>query len=78
MALRLRIKELAEARGETAGSLSRKADINISTIRRMWHNTTSGSPKDARLTSVDLNALEAIARALGVAPGELIEQVPDD
>jgi len=69
MALRLRVKEVAEAKGFNISTLSRKADVGISTVRRLWHE-----PK----RNVDFYVLERIARALEVPATDLIEDVPDE
>jgi DNA-binding Xre family transcriptional regulator len=68
MALRLRVKELAESKGFNISTLSRKADVGLSTIRRLWRDP---------YRSVDFYVLERIAKALEVPATELIEDVPD-
>jgi DNA-binding Xre family transcriptional regulator len=61
---RLRIKEVAEARGYTMSSLSRKADISLRNVRRLWR-----SPETVTTT----DTLEKVARALEVNIGDLLE-----
>ena len=68
MALRLRVKEVATAKGFNISTLSRKADVGVSTVRRLWHEPTR---------NVDFYVLERIAKALDVPATELIEDVPD-
>ncbi len=68
MALRLRVKELAESKGFNISTLSRKADVGLNTIRRLWRDP---------YRSVDFYVLERIAKALEVPATELIEDVPD-
>ena len=70
--IRLRVQEFAKAKGFTMASLSRRADIGLSTVQRYWHNSSTGAVGGERLQSVDLWALEAIARVLEVQPGELL------
>jgi transcriptional regulator with XRE-family HTH domain len=66
--LRLRVKEVAEAKGYNMSSLSRASDVSFRTIKRMWRNPHH----EANTTT-----LHKIARALGVPTAELIEDVPD-
>ncbi len=66
--IRLKVKELAEARGFNMSSLSRRSDISFSTIKRLWRDPY-------RPASTDM--LEKIARTLNVAVTDLIEEVPD-
>ncbi len=35
---RLRVKEVAQAKGFTMAKLQRAADINLKTIQAIWHN----------------------------------------
>lgn len=66
---RLRVKEVAQAKGFTMARLQRAADINLKTIQVIWHNPQHDA---------SLNTLDKIARALGVPVTELIEDVPED
>src|SRR6266571_572527 len=66
---RLRVKEVAQAKGFTMARLQRAADINLKTIQAIWHNPQHDA---------SLNTLDKIARALGVPVTELIEDVPED
>jgi DNA-binding Xre family transcriptional regulator len=75
MTIRLRVKELAVARGENAATLARQTGLGITTIRRYWHGTALGTATGKRLENVNLAAIEAIADALNVEPGELIERI---
>ncbi|WP_052888985.1 helix-turn-helix domain-containing protein [Thermogemmatispora carboxidivorans] len=67
--VRLKVKEVAEARGFNMSSLSRAADVNFRTIKGIFRNPY----KD-----VNISTLAKIARALGVPTPELIEDVPDE
>lgn len=65
---RLRVKEVARSKGFNMATLSRKSDVPINTIRRVW--------KDDRYP-IYLPTLDKIAQALEVPTSELIEDVPD-
>ncbi len=60
---RLRVKEVAEAQGMRQSLLQLEARVTPPLLNRYWNNKTS---------TIDLNELEKIAKALGVAPGDLI------
>ena len=66
---RLRVKEVAQAKGYSMAKLQRMADINLKTIQSIWHNPRHDA---------SLNTLDKIAKALGVPVTDLIEDVPDD
>ncbi len=65
---RLRVKEVAQAKGFTMARLQRAADINLKTIQAIWHNPQHDA---------SLNTLDKIAKALGVPVTDLIEDVPE-
>ena len=69
MALRLRVKEVARQKGFSMGKLQRDADVAYNTVKRMYKN-----PYHVIATET----LGKLAKALGVSPGELVEEVPDD
>ena len=69
MAVRLKVKEIAEQKGLNISTLSRKSDAGLSTVRRLWHDPHR---------HVDLFVLERIAKALEVPVTALIEDVPDE
>jgi DNA-binding Xre family transcriptional regulator len=69
MAVRLRVKEVAKEKGFSMGKLQRDADVAYNTVKRMF--------KDPYYITTT-ETLGKLARALGVAPGELIEEVADD
>ena len=67
---RLRVRELAEAKGMNisqlllqANRLSPASSLSYPTVHALWHNKTKRP---------DLDTLTVIARALEVEPGELI------
>jgi len=65
---RLRVKEVAQAKGFTMAKLQRAADINLKTIQAIWHHPQHNA---------SLNTLDKIAMVLGVPMTELIEDVPE-
>lgn len=67
--IRLKIREIAEARKINMSKLSRMADLNYNTIRAIWVDAT----KD-----VAISTLEKIAKALSVEVSELIEVLPNE
>ncbi|PZW32055.1 DNA-binding Xre family transcriptional regulator [Thermosporothrix hazakensis] len=60
---RLIIKELAERQNISQSRLQREAGVTMSQLRRYWYNQSE---------SVVLDALERIAKVLGVKTGDLI------
>jgi len=66
--LKLRVKEIAIAKGYNQSSLSRASDVPIDTIRRIWRNP---------YYEVRLSTLNRIAAVLGVPATDLFEDVPD-
>jgi DNA-binding Xre family transcriptional regulator len=64
MAIRLRVKEVAETKGYNMSTLSRAADVPFSTVRRLWRNP---------YYEVRLGTLQRIAKVLNVPTSELIE-----
>lgn len=67
--VRLKIREIAEAKKINMSKLSRMADVNYNTIRAIWDN---------EMKDVNVSTLEKIARALKVDVSELIEVLPDE
>ncbi|HEY4033472.1 MAG TPA: helix-turn-helix transcriptional regulator [Ktedonobacteraceae bacterium] len=67
--IRLRLRELAEAKGMSRTSLSRRADMNYKTVNLLWKDPYR------EFTSTWLSQL---ARALDVPVTELIEEVSDE
>ena len=63
---RLRIKEVATAKGYNMSTLSRASDVPFNTIRRAWKNPQY---------EIKLATLHKIAQTLGVPTSELIEDV---
>lgn len=69
MAVRLRVKEVAQEKGMSMGKLHRAADVSYKTIKRIYSDPFYAT------TTVTLGKL---AKVLNVPPGELIEEVSDD
>jgi len=60
---KLWIKEIAQAQSLNQSRLQIKSGVTPAMLHRYWHNQTA---------EVRLEALEKIAKALGVKPGDLI------
>ena len=67
--IRLKVKEIAEAKHINMAKLSRMADLNYGTVRAMYENPN----RDVAVTT-----LEKIAKALKVEVTDLYEIIPDD
>ena len=63
---RIRLKDLREARGWTQLELAGRAGVRQATISEM---------ETGRARRVSLEAIDRLARALKVQPGELLERV---
>jgi DNA-binding Xre family transcriptional regulator len=68
MAVRHRIREVAESKGFSRTKLSRRAEINYKTVNELWSNP---------YRVIDTRVLDRIARALHVPIGDLLVQEPD-
>ena len=58
-----------QAQGYNISTLSRKADVPLITVRRLWNNPRY---------RIRLDTLERIADTLGVGVSDLIEDVPNE
>lgn len=67
--VKLKVREIAEARGINKAKLSRRSDLGLTTINEIW----DGTRQDVRIST-----LEAIARVLGVKVVDLIEEAEED
>ncbi len=74
MAVRLRVKEIAEARGLNISSLQREAKIPMSTARRVWYSTSDGSEDGPPLKLVNLEVIDQLSRFFNISPGDLLER----
>lgn len=70
--IRLKIKEVAKAKGISQTRLGHLAWIENDRMRKIYRH---GDSEHANLT---LQVLDRIAKALGVDASELIESVPDE
>ena len=67
--IRLRVKEIAKEKGISQGKLSRIANIDENTLKRIYRNPTG---------IVSTDTLNKLAKALGVPVTALIEDVPEE
>lgn len=74
MAIRLRVRSFAEARGLTISSLQRDAKIPMSTARRVWYSTSDGKEHGPPLKLVNLDLIEKLARFFEINAGDLLDQ----
>lgn len=74
MAVRLRLKELAEARGLNMSQVQRQSGLTMMLVRRYWYNAGKNGPLEA----VNLAAIDALSKTLRVQPGDLFEHTPDE
>jgi transcriptional regulator with XRE-family HTH domain len=66
--IRLRVKEIAQAKGISQGRLARLSDVDYKTIQRIYREPTR---------EITTTTLDKIAKALGVDASELVESIPD-
>jgi DNA-binding Xre family transcriptional regulator len=66
---RLIIKEIAQSKGLRQGQLQQQSEVTPQLLSRYWND---------KMDRVELVALEKIAKALGVKPGDLIISDEDD
>lgn len=66
--VRLKVKEVAEQKGISMGKLSRAADIDRNTVKKLYENGRY---------SPTLDTLHRVAKALGVTIADLFEELPD-
>ncbi len=67
--LRLRVKEVAEAKNLNQSQLQIKAGVNMGLLRRYWHNDTR---------EIRFELLEKIANALEVPAKDLLVETEDE
>jgi len=66
--IRLRVKEIAKEKGFSQGELSRRANIDENTLKRIYRNP---------MAIITTETLDKLAKALSVDASVLIESVPD-
>lgn len=67
--IRLRIKEIAEAKGFNQSSLARETGLGFTTIKQLFRNAEHNA---------SIVVLEKIAKAMDVSIHDLIEELPDE
>ena len=67
--IRLRVKEVAQEKGFSQGRLSRVANIDENTLKRIYRDPYA---------IITTETLDKLARALGAPSSALIEDVPDE
>ena len=72
MYLKLNVKKIAIEQGLDKSKLSRRADLNLRTIDRVWYDP------DENIQKVETDTLEKLAKALNVSVKDIIaEDDPD-
>jgi hypothetical protein len=73
--IRLKIRRLVEERLgiTTVAEFEREFKLPYATAARFWFSSANGKEDGPPLRRPDLKTLEAIARLLGVQPGDLLE-----
>ena len=66
--IRLRVKEIAQAKGISQGKLSRMSNVDDNTIKRIYRNPTA---------IVSTETINKLAKALEVSTMELMEDIPN-
>lgn len=74
MTIRLRVRELAEAKGFNISTFQRQAQIPMSTARRLWYSTSDGKEDGLRLKSVSLDTLDQLSEFFKVDPGKFLQR----
>ncbi len=67
--IRLEIKEEAEKQGYNMSRLARKADIDLKTVQRVWHDPTK---------EISTSTLDKVATALGLPATDLLETIENE
>jgi len=68
--IRLKVKEIAEQQGFSQSKLSRKADVDLTTLRKIYQQPTTAN--------VTIETLDRLAKALEVDIRELLESILDE
>jgi DNA-binding Xre family transcriptional regulator len=69
MAVRHKVREIAESKGFSRTKLSRRAEINYKTVNELWNDP---------YRVIDTRILDRIAVALKVPIADLLVQEPDE
>jgi DNA-binding Xre family transcriptional regulator len=67
--IKLKIKEVAQAKGLSMSKLSRISDVSYNTLLTIYHKPSH---------DISIYILDRISQALQVSICDLIEQTPDD
>jgi transcriptional regulator with XRE-family HTH domain len=67
--LRLRVKEVAEAKGMSMTKLSQRSEVSYNIVKAIFRDP---------FRVVTTETIQRLARALGVPATELLEDVPDE
>ncbi|NOK58222.1 MAG: hypothetical protein GFH27_549279n28 [Chloroflexi bacterium AL-W] len=70
---KLRVQELARAKGFNISQLQLRVGIAMGTMRRYWYGTRDGKAEGEPLQEVDLSILTTIAQVLEVKLTDLID-----
>lgn len=65
--IKLKVKEIAEAKGMTMTKLSHRSEISFNTIKSIFRNP---------YRTINTDTLDRLAEALEVTPADLIEYTP--
>jgi DNA-binding Xre family transcriptional regulator len=65
--IRLKVKEIAEAKGMTMTKLSHRSEISFNTVKSIFRDP---------YRTINTDTLDRLAIALGVTPADLIEYIP--
>jgi DNA-binding Xre family transcriptional regulator len=65
--IRLRIKEIADAKNISITRLARSADVDYKTVQKLFRDSEA---------DVNLHTLDKLAWSLGVTPNDLIDYTP--
>lgn len=65
--IRLRVKEIADAKKISINRLARSADVDYKTVKKLFHNPDA---------DINIHTLDKLAWSLGVTPNDLIDYTP--
>ena len=77
MAVRMRVRTLAEAQGLNMATFQREAKLPVNTARRVWFSTSTGSANGPPLQQISFDVIDTLAHFFKVPPGELFEQLEE-
>ena len=67
--IKVRLRELAEAKGYTRSTLSAATHISYPTVLLFWNDNVK---------KIDVDILDRLCEFLNCEPGDLIQRVPDE